>query len=169
MHKRLMLALVCLVALVASACGGGDDSADDPRLDEVVTWVLEGDADDEAFDLSESQARCMAGKMVDGLDDDMLDVVLAGTLSDDPPPGAELVLIESLFDCVDLTQLMIDQMVADGASQEEAECFSGAFSEDTMRALMTSEFTGEDPPPGAEEELMSAVMGAMMTCGGFGE
>ncbi len=55
----------------------------------------------------------MASKMVDGLDDDMLDVVLAGTLSDDPPLGAELVLIESL-DCVDLTQLMIDQMVADG-------------------------------------------------------
>ncbi len=134
-----------------------------------MTWVLEGDADDEAFDLSESEARCIAGEMVDGLDDDMLDVVLAGTLSDDPPPGAELVLIESLYDCVDITQLMIDQMVADGASQEEAECFSGVFSEDTMRALMTSEFTGEDPPPSLEEELMSAVLGAMMTCGGFGE
>ncbi len=38
-----------------------------------------------------------------------------------------------------------------------------------MRALMTSEFTGEDPPPSLEEELMSAVLGAMMTCGGFGE
>ena len=68
---------------------------------------------------------------------------------------------------------MVNSMVADGATQEEAECFAGAlagaFDENTMRVMMTSEFTGEDPDPAMEEELMSAVFGVMMTCGGFDE
>jgi hypothetical protein len=68
-----------------------------------------------------------------------------------------------------MQQFMIDSMVADGATQEEAECLAGALEEDIMRAMMTSELTGEDPDPAMEEELMSAVFGVMMTCGGFDE
>ena len=68
-----------------------------------------------------------------------------------------------------MQQFMVNSMVADGATQEEAECFAGAFDENTMRVMMTSEFTGEDPDPAMEEELMSAVFGVMMTCGGFDE
>ena len=100
---------------------------------------------------------------------DLLDEVLAGNFDDDPPPGSEVVVIDALFGCAAMQQFMVNSMVADGATQEEAECFAGAFDENTMRVMMTSEFTGEDPDPAMEEELMSAVFGVMMTCGGFDE
>ena len=68
-----------------------------------------------------------------------------------------------------MQQFMIDSMVADGATLEEAECVAEVFDEDTMRMIMTSELTGEDPDPAMEEELMSAFFRVMMTCGGFDE
>lgn len=169
MSKRLLSVLVCLYAFVAASCGGGDDPAtDDSRVDDVVAFLDEDSAGD-AFQMSDSQTRCVAEALVAGLDSDLLDEVLAGTFDDDPPPGAEPVLLDALFGCAAIEQFMIDSMVADGATQEEAECFAGALEEDTMRAMMASELTGEDPDPAMEEELMSAVFEVMMTCGGFDE
>ena len=169
MSKRLLSVLVFLVALVAASCGGSDDSAlDDSRADDVVAFLDEDSAGD-AIQMSDSQTRCVAEALVAGLDSELLDEVLAGTFDDDPPPGAEPVLIDALVGCAAMDQFMIDSMVADGATQEEAECFAGAFEEDIMRAMMTSELTGEDPDPAMEEELMSAFFEVMMTCGGFDE
>jgi hypothetical protein len=169
MHHRLGIACICLFALFAASCGGGDVSApEDSRVDDVVAF-LDGESAEDAFQMSDSQTRCVAEALVAGLDSDLLDEVLAGTLVDDPPPGSEVVLIDALFGCEAMQQFMIDSMVADGATQEEAECLAGALEEDIMRAMMTSELTGEDPDPAMEEELMSAVFGVMMTCGGFDE
>ena len=167
MSKRPHLVLVCLVAFITASCGGGDDSAtDDSRVDDVVAYLDEDSAND-AFQMSDSQTRCVAEALVAGLDSELLDEVLAGTLGDDPPPGSEVVLIDALFGCAAMQEFMIDSMVADGATQQEAECFAGALEEDIMRAMMTSELTGEDPDPSMEEELMSTVFEVMMTCGGF--
>jgi hypothetical protein len=169
MHHRLGIACIFLFALFASACGGGaKDATDDSRVDDVVAF-LDGESAEDAFLMSDSQTRCVAEALVAGLDSDLLDEVLAGTADDDPPPGSEVVLIDAVFGCGAMQQLMIDSMVEDGATQEEAECFAGAFDEDAMRVMMTSELTGEDPDPAMEEELMSAVFEVMMTCGGFDE
>ena len=78
-------------------------------------------------------------------------------------------MIDALFGCAAMQQFMVNSMVADGATQEEAECFAGAFDENTMRVMMTSEFTARIPTPQMEEELMNAVFVVMMTCGGFDE
>ena len=169
MHHRLGIACIFLFALFAASCGSGDGFAsEDSRVDDVVAF-LDGESAEDAFQMSDSQTRCVAEALVAGLDSGLLDEVLAGTLVDDPPLGSEAVLIDALFSCAAMQQFMIDSMVADGATQEEAECFAGALEEDIMRAMMTSELTGEDPDPAMEEELMSAVFGVMMTCGGFDE
>ena len=170
MPKRLLLIFVCLIVAIAASCGGGDGSVpEDSRVDDVVAFLEGNGTDGDALELPEAETRCVAEALVAGLDSDLLDEVLAGTFDDDPPPGAEAVLIDALFGCAAMQQFMIDSMVADGATQEEAECFAGAFDEDVMRVMMTSELTGEDPDPAIEEELMSAVFEVMMTCGGFGE
>ena len=57
-------------------------------------------------------------------------------------------------------------MVAEGATQEEAECFANGFDEDILKAMLTSEMTGEDPSPEDEEAMMAALFEVMMTCGG---
>ena len=169
MHHRLGIAFICLFAIFAASCGSDDDSApEDSRVDDVAAFLEGNGTDGNGMELPEAETRCVAEALVAGLDSGLLDEVLAGTFDDDPPPGSEVVLIDALFGCAAMQQYMIDSMVADGATQDEAECFAGAFDEDTMRIMMTSELTGEDPDPAMDEELMSAVFGVMMTCGGFG-
>ena len=138
-------------------------------MDDVVAFLEGNGTGGNGTDPPEAETRCVAESLVAGLDSDLLDEVLAGSFDDDPPPGSEVVVIDALFGCAAMQQFMVNSMVADGATQEEAECFAGAFDENTMRVMMTSEFTGEDPDPAMEEELMSAVFGVMMTCGGFDE
>lgn len=160
------LAVITFIALFAVACGG--DSGGDPRVDELVAFLEEESAVDDV-QLTDSENRCLAEALVAGLDDNLLDELLAGDPKDDPPEGTELVLIESLFDCVDMNQLMVDSMVADGATQDEAECFAGALDAETLETMMTAELTGADPSPEEEEALMAVVFEVMFTCGGFDE
>jgi hypothetical protein len=160
------LAVVAFVAFLAAACGG--NAGGDARVDEVVAFLEKESALDDV-QLTESENRCLADGIVAGLDDDLLDELLAGNPEDDPPKGAELVLVESLFDCVDMNQLMVDSMVAEGATQEEAECFAGALDAETLETMMTSELTGTDPSPEEESALMAVVFEVMFTCGGFDE
>ena len=170
MHHRLGIACICLFALFTASCGGGGGSTpEESRVDDVVAFLEGNGTDGNGMELPEAETRCVAESLVAGLDSDLLDEVLAGSFDDDPPPGSEVVVIDALFGCAAMQQFMVNSMVADGATQEEAECFAGAFDENTMRVMMTSEFTGEDPDPAMEEELMSAVFGVMMTCGGFDE
>ena len=166
MSKRLATALACLSALFVSACGGGTDSSDDARVDALAALLQENfEEDGGGLTLTDGQFRCMAGEMVAGLDDDVLDEVLAGNALDDPPPGVGLVIVDATFSCDTMTQMMIDGMVAEGATQEEAECFVNGFDEDILKSMLTSEATGEDPSPEDEEALMAASFEVMMTCG----
>lgn len=165
MSKRLAIALACLSALFVSACGGGTDSSDD-RVDALAALIQEDyEKDNGGLTLTDGQIRCMAGEMVAGLDDDVTDELLAGNTLDDPPPGAELVVVDAMFTCDTMTQIMIDEMVAEGATQEEAECFANGFDEDILKAMLTSEMTGEDPSPEDEEAMTAALLEVVMTCG----
>ena len=165
MSKRLAIALACLSALFVSACGGGTDSSDD-RVDALAALIQEDyENDNGGLTLTDGQIRCMAGEMVAGLDDDVTDELLAGNTLDDPPPGAELVVVDAMFTCDTMTQIMIDEMVAEGATQEEAECFANGFDEDILKAMLTSEMTGEDPSPEDEEAMTAALLEVVMTCG----
>ena len=148
------LAVVALLAFCAAACGGS--SGGDARVDDVVAWLEEESALDD-IQLTVSENRCLAGELVASLDDDLLDELLAGNPGDDPPKGTELILIDSLFDCVDMNQLMVDSMVAEVATQEEAECFASALDSDTLETMMTSEITGTDHSREEVQSLMVVV------------
>ena len=148
---------------------GADDSGDEARVDEVAAFLGEESAIADV-QLTDIENRCLAEALVANLDGDLLDEVLASDPNlDDPPEGAELVLFESLFDCVDMNQLMVDSMVADGATQEEAECFAGALDAETLETMMTAEMTGADPSPEEAEALIATIFEVMFTCGGFDE
>jgi hypothetical protein len=166
MSKRLAIALACLSALFVSACGGGTDSSDDARVDALAAFLQEDyENDNGGLTLTDGQIRCMAGEMVAGLDDDVTDELLAGNAGDDAPPGVGLAIVDATFTCDTMTQMMIDGMVAEGATQEEAECFVNGFDEDILKAMLTSEMTGEDPSPEDEEAMTAALLEVVMTCG----
>ena len=168
MHQRIAIALVCLAAPFFAACGGKSktDSANDAQVDEVAAAIEESYDEDDGLSLTDDQILCMAGEVVAGLDDGVLDDLLSGLGEVEPPQEAQMVLLESLFGCVSMVQLLTDSMVAEGATQEEAECFANGFSDDLMKVFLTSEFTGEDPSPEDEEELMTAIFEVAAACGG---
>ena len=165
MSKRLAIALACLSALFVSACGGGTDSSDD-RVDALAALLQERlRRTDGGLTLTDGQLRCMAGEMVAGLDDDVLDELLAGNTLDDPPPGVELVIVDAMFTCDTVTQMMID----DGRRRRNARgsrMFRQRIRRGHLKAMLTSELTGEDPSPEDEEAMMAALFEVMMTCGG---
>jgi len=144
-------------------------AGDEARVDEVAAFLGEESAIADV-QFADSENRCLAEALVANLDGDLLAEVLASDSNlDDPPEGTELVLFEALFDCVDMNQLMVDSMVADGATQEEAECFAGALDAETLETMMTAEMTGADPSPEEAEALMATIFEVMFTCGGFDE
>ena len=156
MHHRLGIACICLLALFAASCGGDGSAPEESRVDDVVAFLEGNGTGGNGTDPPEAETRCVAESLVAGLDSDVLDEVLAGNFDEDPPPGSEAVFLDALFGCAAMQQFMIDSMVADGATLEEAECFAEIFDEDIMRMIMASKLTGEDPDPAMEEELMSA-------------
>ena len=166
MSKRLAIALACLSALFVSACGDRKDSSDDERVDSLAALLQEDWEEDARVNWTDGERRCLVGEMIAGLDDDVVDELLAENTFNDPPPGVMLVMADAMFSCVSVTQMMVDLMVADGATQEEAECFANGFDEEFMRMMVTSDLTGEEPSPEEEETVMAGFFEVMMTCGG---
>ena len=85
MGKRLAVILGCLPALFVSACGGGTDSAGDARVDEIAAILAEDYNEDDGLVLTDDQIRCLAGEVVAGLDDDVIDEVIAEKNTRRPP------------------------------------------------------------------------------------
>jgi len=74
--------------------------------------------------------------------------------------------LNAVLDCVDLNRMMMESMMADGASEEEASCIVEAFGEDEMRDLVSMSMLDEDA---MDEEAAMALFGTMLmaasTCG----
>ena len=169
--KKYLLALTVAVAMLATACGddgggGGDTSAPtDPRGQQILELL----AEDEDFPLSEAEANCTANNMLANLDSSTIDAMLAnpdGDMTDVGDPGEAVVAIDALLDCVDVEQLMIQSMTADGTPTDQAECMAAAFGEDEIRAFMRSAALPEDQvDEEAASELFATIMSAALDCG----
>ena len=78
--KKNLIWMTAVLALVAAACGGGDDgdsggdtsAPTDPRGQELVA-MLQADSD---FPVSDAEANCTANNMLANLDDTTIDAML---------------------------------------------------------------------------------------------
>ena len=168
--KKHLIWMTAVLALVAAACGSdggdGDTSApSDPRGQELVA-MLQADSD---FAVTEAEANCTANNMLANLDDSTIDAMLDNEdidMADLPNPEDGVKALDAMFDCVDIEQMMFDQMVADGSSEEEARCITDAFGEDEIRGFMEMAALPEDQ---VDESDAFAVVGQlfeiMATCG----
>lgn len=116
------------------------------------------------FPITDEQAECVAGDLVDALGVERL--LIVGATGDGDPFAAGAVtdseaeaVANGFVDCVDMRQLFIDQFQSQGIPAEVSECLAGEISEDNLRALFTAQFSGEEVDP---KTLLGT---ALQTCG----
>ena len=81
-------------------------------------------------------------------------------------PETAVVVLEGIFDCADVEQLMIDSMVEDGTPQDVAECLAGGFGEDELKDFMLSASAGDDAiGEEAAAELFAKLFSLAADCG----
>ena len=162
--KTYLFALAAAVALVAGACGdddggGGNTAAPtDPRGEEIIA-VLQSDED---IPLSDEEANCTANNMLANLDDSTIDAMLDDEdtdFSDLENPEDAVTAVNAMLDCVDLQQMMVDSMVADGTPQDQAECMANGFGEDELRSFMEASVLPDDQ---VDEDAALAIFGTLM-------
>lgn len=116
------------------------------------------------FPVTDEEADCVAGDLVEALGVERL-LVVGATGEGDPfaagaVTGAEAEAVANGFvDCVDMRQLFVDQFESQGIPAEVADCLAGEIAEDDLRALFTAQFSGEEVDP---ETLLGS---ALETCG----
>lgn len=168
--KKHLIWMTAVFALVAAACGGDDGGGDtsaptDPRGQQLVA-MLQADSD---FPVSDAEANCTANNMIANLDDSTIDAMLDdvdGEIGDLENPDEALKALDAMFDCVDLEQMMFDQMVADGTPEDAARCVADGFGEDELRAFMSQAALPEDQiDEEAAFELMGSLFALAAECG----
>ncbi|MFT7645393.1 MAG: hypothetical protein ACI8Y4_000121 [Candidatus Poriferisodalaceae bacterium] len=164
--KRI-LALLAVTSLGAAACGGGDSASSDPRVAELATKMLEAD---DALTSDSGEAKCAAEKIVNGLPSDTVDVLLESEEVDlaevDLTIDEQKVVLDGMFECVDFNRELRDQFIADGATEEQANCATDAMGEEEMRAIVELSFADDDGDTGEEAmALIFGIFGDVAECG----
>lgn len=168
MMKKTRWMALATIALVAAACGDGDggrSASNDPKVLEVQA-VLQ---DDQDFPMSDEEANCAAQEIVENVDPGTLDQMLAdpeADLGEVADSETAVKVLEGIFDCADVEQLMIDSMVEDGTPQDVAECMASELGEDKLKDFMISASAGDDAiGEDAAGELLAELLGIAAECG----
>lgn len=163
---RATVAVVTAALLTLSACGGGDESEAKDNL--AKSFAQEEGGALSGADLTEEEAGCLSDGLVDEVGVEKLQEY--GILEDDLAvvETADDVKFEAgdadafagvVTDCVDVSQLITDQMAEQDLTAEQEECVSDALDEDAVRDLLSATFQGEQPEmEGAIGEAMACVM-----------
>jgi hypothetical protein len=104
--------------------------------------------------VTEEDASCIAGNIDDGMQKDMIVAELAGQEPD------LTAFMGAITDCVDMTALMTEQLLAAGMPQEVVDCIVGALDEDFFNNLLTATMAGETP--GLDDPAFTAAITSCM-------
>lgn len=160
--------MVAVLALISVACGSKSGSSGEMSADPVVLDIAEALQDDPNFAMSDEKANCAAQRIVDGLDDTTLDQMLANPdadLAEVADDEMALVVIDGIFDCADIEELMVRSMMEDGTPEDQARCVAEGFGEDELRSLMAMASTEQEPDDEAGLEILFKMFALANECG----
>lgn len=143
------VAAVCLVAL--AGCGGDGGGATDGEADAGIREALADEMLSEADSPveTEEQARCWSGTIVDGVGEERLralgvTVGDVGSLDDIAFEPDEIdVVVDGLFDCVDVESAFARQFEADFGAEGGA-CIAEAMDRDMVKTMMRSSLSADE-------------------------
>ena len=160
------------LALVASACGGGDSG--DGELVAAISAQMREDGDiPDGFDV-----ECMAGAMVEGLGGaEVMEEefgLTAETIADgQEPEDVEMSIdnarsmAEDMREC-GLDQAFISEIAGDGIPEDSAQCLLDNLDSDALRDIFASSFVSDADAAtlesGAEEALGAGLLAAIVEC-----
>jgi len=162
-----LVAVACAALLALTACGGGGD---DEAKDNIAASLQKADSGlTGETKLSDEQADCVAGGMVDDIGTDKLqdygilkddNTVDTEAQPDDLEAGDADALAETIVGCVDVGELLKEQMGDQFAqlTDDQQKCISDAFDDETFEKVLSATFQGETPDVGAD------LQGDMMKC-----
>ena len=105
----------------------------------VAEAATAGIAESSGGVITEEDGACIAGKFGEDAQKELIVAELAGQEAD---PSA---FLGAITDCIDLTALMHDQLIAAGMPEETVNCIVDALDEDFFTSLLTATMSGETP------------------------
>lgn len=165
MRTRTITATAFLL-LAVSGCGVGG-GGDDQKAEEAIADKLMSSTDG-AFSFEQEQADCIGKGMVDEIGVDQMQEI--GLLNEDleaedSPDGVEMnkedaeVTADVFMECVDIGDLLQEQMELGDLPAETADCIDEALSDDVVREFLAAAFQGED-----EEGSATALLEPLQEC-----
>lgn len=170
--------VVVMLVMVLLVVGCGDDeglSGEEQEFVDAVVRMSTQDVDPSDPFGGAEVARCYAERLVTELGVDRLAEL--GVTPDNISESSEAmfslmteeeiqVLIDIGLECMDFESFMVDRMVAEGLSQESAECYIDELAKtDVLRQMMIGGMEeGEDYRPDQDPELMPLMMEAATKC-----
>ncbi len=176
MNMRAAVAAALGLALALAACGGDDESGGDGDLREQYVDAIVAADEDQDTPLAGDDLRCYAEAVVDGIGVDALE---AGTTPEeieqsgsfDPvSAGIELTeddaaaVVDGVSACVDLRQLFLDQLAADGAATpEQVACVDEAVDDELLETYFASSLVSAEDAQ-AQADASAELQAAAMPC-----
>ncbi len=159
MSSRLKLAVIGVLALFATSCGG-----DDPLI-QAMADDMAAQADGLSTDPAET--LCISQASYDALGADRLAEL--GITVENPNLLTAVVdereaekLVDGLYSCVDVNEMIVSQVTSTGLPPAAADCIIETLGEDGVRQFILDQFQGE------ELSLTTDVRTAMLSCLGAG-
>lgn len=148
-----VVALLVMGSALMGCSSEGDDAAETPIGQALTEKFLEG-----GMVISEEDARCVAGGIVDGVGEDRIEELGFTPDNVDMIEGADFTddeidtMVDVFFDCVDMRQVLVTNLAAD-VSDEVVACFAENLPEDALRDFFAASNFGVDMPDESDQAL----------------
>jgi hypothetical protein len=164
MLKKMGLAMVALVMVLAACGGDGGLSAEEQAKADELTAELTADQSIENPFADEEKASCFSEGLVGALGVDRINELdtgggveagFANMTADEQSNVADLAI-----DCIDMQAYMGEMMANSGLSQEQADCVADGLDDDMIKELFLAQIGGADVTQ--NEDLVGIIMGCLM-------
>ena len=164
MLKKMGLAMVALVMVLAACGGDGGLSAEEQAKADEITAELAADQSVENPFADQEKAACFSEGLVGELGLDRINALdtgggveagFANMTADEQSKVADLAI-----GCIDMQAYMGEMMANSGLPQAQADCVADGLDDDMIKELFLAQISGADVTQ--NEDLVGLIMSCLM-------